>query len=107
MADARVQVPPQVRRGAPFEVKIAIRHAMETGYRVDDMGRQIPRNVIREFVCKYNGTEALRIDMSSGFAANPLLQFWLTAGDSGELTFEWVGDFGVRGGERAALNVTA
>jgi sulfur-oxidizing protein SoxZ len=107
MADARVQVPAQIKRGAPFEVKIAIRHAMETGYRVDDVGKPIKRNVIREFVCKYNGAEALRVDMSSGFAANPLLQFWLTAGDSGELVFEWLDDSGVRGTERAAINVTA
>ena len=106
MADARIQVPPQVRRGASFEVKIAIRHAMETGYRVDDVGKPIPRNVIRELSCKYNGTEALRVEMSSGFAANPLLQFYLVARDSGELSFEWVDDAGVRGSERAAINVT-
>ena len=106
MADARIQVPPQVRRGASFEVKIAIRHAMETGYRVDDMGKPITRNVIRELVCKYNGEQALRVDMSSGFAANPFLQFYLVARDSGELSFEWVDDAGVRGSERATINVT-
>jgi len=106
MADARIQVPPQVKRGDSFEVKIAIRHAMETGYRVDDVGKPIARNVIRELVCKYNGVEALRVDMSSGFAANPLLQFWLVAREAGALSFEWVDDAGVRGSESAALNVT-
>jgi len=105
MADARIQVPPQVRRGESFEVKVSIRHAMETGYRVDDVGKPIPRNVIRELVCKYNGAEALRVDMSSGFAANPFLQFYLVARDSGELVFEWVDDTGTRGSERAAVNV--
>ena len=105
MADARIQVPPQVKRGETFEVKISIRHAMETGYRVDDVGKPIPRNVIRDFVCRYNNDEAFRVDMSSGFAANPFLQFYLTARDPGELVFEWVDDKGVRGSERAALNV--
>lgn len=106
MADARIQVPPQVKRGDNFEVKIAIRHAMETGYRVDDVGKPIARNVIRELVCKYNGTEAMRVDMSSGFAANPLLQFWLVASDSGELTFDWVDDLGTKYAERAKVTVT-
>ena len=106
MADARIQVPQSVKRGENFEVKIAIRHAMETGYRVDDVGKQIPRNVIRELVCKYNGAEAMRVDMSSGFAANPLLQFWLVARDSGEITFEWVDDAGTRFAERASLTVS-
>ena len=106
MADARIQVPPQVKRGESFEIKIAIRHAMETGYRVDDVGKPIPRNVIKELTCKYNGAEALRVEMSSGFAANPFLQFYLVARESGELVFEWVDDLGVRGSERAAVTVT-
>ncbi|MDB5804365.1 MAG: Sulfur oxidation protein SoxZ [Betaproteobacteria bacterium] len=105
MADARIQIAPQVKRGDSFEVKIAIRHAMETGYRVDDVGKPIKRNVIRALVCKYNGTEALRVDMSSGFAANPLLQFWLVAGNSGEISFEWDDDAGTRYAERAAVTV--
>jgi sulfur-oxidizing protein SoxZ len=106
MADARIQIPPQVKRGETFEVKIAIRHAMETGYRVDDVGKPIPRNVIKELTCKYNGAEALRVEMSSGFAANPFMQFYLVARESGDLVFEWVDDLGVRGLERAAVTVT-
>jgi sulfur-oxidizing protein SoxZ len=106
MADARIQIPPQVKRGESFEVKIAIRHAMETGYRVDDVGKPIPRNVIKELTCKYNGAEALRVEMSSGFAANPFMQFYLVARESGDLVFEWVDDLGVRGLERAAVTVT-
>lgn len=105
MADARIQIAPQVKRGDNFEVKIAIRHAMETGYRVDDVGKQIPRNVIRLLTCKYNGVEALSVDMSSGFAANPLLQFWLVAKDSGEISFEWVDDAGTKYAEKATVNV--
>ena len=105
MADARIQLPPMVRRGENFEVRIAIRHAMETGYRVDEVGKPIPRNVIRELVCRVNGAEALRVDMSSGFAANPLLQFWLVAAASGEIAFEWVDDAGTRYAERAVLSV--
>ena len=46
MPDARINVPADVPRGKPFEVRILIRHPMETGYRTDDGGKQIPRNVL-------------------------------------------------------------
>ena len=75
MAEARIQVPPQVRRGEAFEVKVLIRHAMETGYRLTDEGKPIARNVIRLLTCRYNGVEVFRAEPSSGIAANPLFIF--------------------------------
>ncbi len=105
MPDARINVPPSVRRGAPFEVRISIRHPMETGYRTDDVGRSIPRNVIRVFTCRYAGEIVFTARLSSGIAANPYLRFYVTARESGELTFDWIDDDGVRGGERVAVNV--
>jgi len=107
MAYARVQVPPEVRRGEAFEVRISIRHPMETGYRVDDVGTPIARNVIREFVCRYNNVVVLQARLNSGIAANPYLRFFVTAVDSGELAFEWVDDAGERGDARAAVRVVA
>lgn len=105
MADARIQVPAQIKRGEPFEVKVIIRHAMETGYRLTDDGKQIPRNVIHEVVCRYNGVTVFRAETSSGLSANPLITFFVTAQDSGELVFEWVDDSGTKGSERAPVTV--
>jgi sulfur-oxidizing protein SoxZ len=106
MAEARIQVPREVRRGEPFEVKILIRHGMETGYRLTDDGKPIARNVIRLVTCKYNGAEVFRVEPSSGIAANPLFTFYITARDSGELVFEWLDDAGERATERAAVTVS-
>lgn len=105
MADARIQVPAQIRRGDTFEVKILIRHGMETGYRLTDDGKPIARNVIRLVTCRYNGVEVFRVEPSSGIAANPLFTFHVTARDSGELVFDWVDDSGERASERAAVTV--
>jgi sulfur-oxidizing protein SoxZ len=102
---ARIQVPGSVRRGEVMEVRVLIQHDMETGYRFDDKGVPIPRNVINSIVCTYNGREVLRANTSSGIAANPYLQFPLVAVDSGELVLSWVDDLGVRGTERQAVNV--
>jgi sulfur-oxidizing protein SoxZ len=105
MADARISVPSSVARGEPFEVRIQIRHPMETGYRTDDVGKSILRNVIRTFTCKYNGDTVFAARLSSGIAANPYLRFFMTARASGELTFEWIDDAGMRGSDRAAVTV--
>ena len=105
MADARINIPATVTRGEPFEVRIQIRHPMETGYRTDDVGKSIPRNVIVAFACRYNGQPVFSAQLSSGIAANPYLRFFVTARNSGELTFEWSDDAHVRGAERVAVNV--
>jgi sulfur-oxidizing protein SoxZ len=105
MPDARVTVPAQAKRGEPFEVRISIRHAMETGYRTDDVGKSIPRNVIRTFSCRYDGTEVFSAHLSSGIAANPYLRFFVTATQTGTLTFDWVDDAGARGSESAVVTV--
>jgi sulfur-oxidizing protein SoxZ len=105
MADSRITLPPENRRGEAFEVRISIRHAMETGYRSDANGQTIPRNVIRTFSCRYNGTPVFAARMTSGIAANPYLRFFVTAVDSGTLDFEWVDDAGARGTGQATVKV--
>lgn len=107
MALARIQVPQQARRGELITVRVAIQHPMETGFRFDNMGRPIPKNVINTLTCRYNGVEVFRAEMGSGIAANPYLQFYTRAEASGELVFEWVDDAGERGTERASLTVAA
>lgn len=104
---ARVQVPKQARRGEVIEIRIVIQHVMETGYRLDNFGRAIPKNVINNLVARYNGVEIFRAEMGSGIAANPYLQFCARAEASGEIEFSWVDDAGERGSERASITVVA
>jgi sulfur-oxidizing protein SoxZ len=105
MADSRIIVSPATRKGEAIEVRISIRHAMETGYRTDEGGKPVPRNVIRSFACRYDGDPVFAVKMSSGIAANPYLRFFVTARDSGTLDFEWTDDTGVRGTAQAAVKV--
>jgi sulfur-oxidizing protein SoxZ len=107
MALARIQVPKEAKRGELVTVRVAIQHPMETGFRYDNMGRPIPKNVINTVVCRYNGEEVFRAEMGSGISANPYLQFYVVAADSGELAFDWIDDAAERGSERVALTVVA
>lgn len=102
---ARVRVPDLVRRGEVFDVRIVIQHVMETGYRLDLNGRAIPRNVINLLVARYGGNEVFRAELGSGVAANPYLQFWVTAEATGPLEFNWIDDAGAKGNERVTINV--
>jgi sulfur-oxidizing protein SoxZ len=103
---ARVQLPQQAKRGEVMEVRISIQHPMETGFRFDNSGRAIPKNVISSLVCRYNGEVVFRAEMDSGIAANPYLQFCTTAEASGEFVFEWSDETGQRGAQRAAITVS-
>ena len=104
---ARVQVPQQAKRGEVIEIRIAVQHVMETGYRYDNRGQAIPKNVINTLIARYNGAEIFRAEMGSGIAANPYLQFYARAEASGEIEISWADDAGERGSERASITVVA
>jgi len=102
---ARIQVPAAAKRGEAIEVRIIIQHPMETGYRVDHVGKPVPKNAIRTLTCRYNGVEVFRAAMSPGIAANPYLQFFTVAEASGELEFFWTDDAGTQESARQAIVV--
>lgn len=102
---ARVKAPDRARRGEVIAVRIAIQHPMETGFRYDNVGQTIAKNVIHTLVVRYNGAEIFRAEMGSGIAANPYLQFHTVAAESGEMEFSWVDDAGERGAARASITV--
>jgi sulfur-oxidizing protein SoxZ len=94
VADASIRVPTRVGQGEVFVVKVIARHLMESGFRHDNMGRLVPRNVVREFVCEYGGQVVFRAELSSGISTNPYLMFPVRARASGELEFTWIDDLG-------------
>ena len=102
---ARVSVPSTAKRGEEFQVRIAVQHPMETGFRFEASGRAVPKNVIKTLVCRFEGEEVFRAELGSGIAANPYLQFTAVADRSGTFSFEWVDDAGEKGAQSAAITV--
>ena len=105
MARAIVNVPSQAKRGEIIEIKTLAGHAMETGFRRTQLGELIPRDIIRSFVCTYNGVEVFRAELHPAIAANPLLTFTTVATESGTITFRWSGDNGYTVTETASIRV--
>jgi sulfur-oxidizing protein SoxZ len=100
-----VNVPPRARRGEVIEIKTLISHTMETGFRRTQIGGLIPRDIIRRFVCTYNGTEVFRAELHPAIAANPFIAFSTIATESGTLAFHWTGDNGFSVTQSAAITV--
>jgi sulfur-oxidizing protein SoxZ len=105
MARALINVPAKAKRGEVIEIKTLISHPMESGYRVDTNGTTIPRDIIRQFVCTYDGEEVFRAKLSPAIAANPFISFFTVATESGTIVFEWRGDNGFAATEHAAIKV--
>ncbi len=105
MSVARLLVPSQAKRGEVVEIRIAIQHPMETGFRMSNLGKVIPKNTISNLVCRYNGADVFRAEMGSGIAANPYLQFYIVALESGNVEFSWADDAGEKGSASSAITV--
>jgi len=105
VASALINVPARARRGEIIEVKTLISHPMETGYRRSQVGEPIPRDIIRLFVCTYNGVEVFRAELHPAIAANPFIAFPALATESGTLAFHWTGDNGFSATESVAIAV--
>lgn len=105
MSKPLIRMPKSARRGEVFEIKTLIQHPMETGFRPGMNGTIIPRDIIEEFLCTYNGVEVFRMKMSSAIAANPFVSFFTVATETGVLFFRWTGDNGFKVEETVPITV--
>ena len=105
MARALIHVPPTAKRGDVIEIKTLISHVMETGYRIGVTGQPIPRDIIEDFVCTYNGEEVFRAKLYPAIAANPFISFFTIATESGTIAFSWTDQHGATQVQTAAITV--
>ena len=102
---ALINVPARAKRGEIIEIKALMSHIMETGFRHSPSGEAIPRDIITNFVCRYNGVEVFRADFFPAISANPFVSFFTTATESGTFDFRWTGDRGFLETASAAITV--
>lgn len=94
MSEAVIRLPDRVAEGQVFQVRVLLRHPMESGYRHDAVGRLVARHIVQWVRCLYGGGEVFRAELSPGISANPFFQFPVQASASGELRVEWSDDRG-------------
>ena len=105
MTGSIIKVPKTAKRGEIIEIKTLLSHIMETGFRHSTIGAAIPRDIVTELVCRYNGTEIFRADLYPAMAANPFITFFTAATESGTIEFEWTGDNGFAEKASAKIDV--
>ena len=105
MARVLINAPKSAKRGEVIEIKTLAGHAMETGFRRTQTGELIPRDIITQLVCTYNGIEVFRAELHPAMAANPLIAFSTLATESGTLEFKWTGDNGYAVTQSASITV--
>ena len=105
MARALLNVPAKAKKGEVIAIKTLISHEMETGYRHNEIGQAIPRDIINLFVCTYNGAEVFRAELYPAIAANPFISFFTVATESGTIVFKWTDDRGETQTETATIAV--
>ena len=101
-----VTIPTTAKKGEILEIRIIVQHDMESGFRHTETGQRIPRDIIRDFRCTYNGVEVFRVELHPAMGANPLIVFTTTAIESGTLEFKWSGDNGYASSTTSTLTVT-
>ena len=85
-----LKLPEQVQRGDEVFVRAKIDHDMESGWRTTQEGNAVPKNLIREFICLYNGKEVFRAAFDAGMSPNPYIGFYIRASESGTIDCTWV-----------------
>jgi sulfur-oxidizing protein SoxZ len=92
--NARVRVPERARRGEVIEIRAMVEHPMESGFRLDNVGKPIPRHIVDTFTCRYDGRDVFRVKLHPAVSTNPYFLFYTVATQSGELVFTWTDDQG-------------
>ena len=94
MPTPKVRFNETAAKGDILEVKTMIDHDMESGQRKDAAGTLVPRKIINAFSCTLNGRKLFSAELAPAISANPALNFFFTAGESGVLEFTWTDDDG-------------
>jgi sulfur-oxidizing protein SoxZ len=100
-----INVPSKAKRGEVIAIKSLISHIMENGFRHDNIGKPIPRDIITSLVCTYNGQEIFSATLYPAIAANPFITFHTVATESGTIVFKWTGDNGFSAEASAKITV--
>jgi sulfur-oxidizing protein SoxZ len=81
--------------GDTVEVKVLIRHDMETGQRKDAAGKAVPAHFIQTLVAKWQDKVVLEAEMGTSVSKDPFLSFTFKGGAKGDkVTISWADNKG-------------
>lgn len=103
----RIKVPKKAKAGQIIQIKTLYSHKMETGNRKNSKtGEMIPRMIINNFSCSFNGKEVISVTIHPAVAANPYFAFFAKVTESGTFDFVWTDDAGKKVPAQAKISVS-
>ncbi len=103
--NARLIVPPLVRSGEEFQVRLLIQHPMETGFRRDVNGDVIEGNLLEALTLEFEGQSVFTARTMNALTANPFLVFVVSIKQSGRFNARWRDQMGNEGSISASVRV--
>ena len=105
--NARLIVPPLVRAGEEFQVRLLIQHPMETGFRRDVDGNVLETNLLETLSLDFEGQPVFNALTMNALTANPFLTFVVVIKQSGKFNAHWRDMKGNVGSISASVRVVA
>ena len=105
--NARLIVPPLVRAGEEFQIRLLIQHPMETGFRRDVDGNVLETNLLETMSLDFEGQPVFNALTMNALTANPFLTFVVVIKQSGKFNARWRDMKGNVGSISASVRVVA
>lgn len=96
MAEVRIRVPKDVKKGDTITVRALVPHPMEVIQRQDGKVVDKVYNFIHSAVVSYNGKEIMTAQLTQSVSANPFLAFPLKVDVPGKLTITFLDTTGAK-----------
>ncbi len=94
----RLALTGQVKAGGNIEARWSAAHPMDSGFRVDDYGRRIPRNIIHTVRAYLNDRLIMEADLGTAMTSPVYLAFpVLVPAEGGIVKVIWQDDSGLVG----------
>ena len=105
--NARLIVPPLVRAGEEFQVRLLVQHPMETGFRRDVDGNVLAANLLESLSLDFEGQPVFNALTMNALSANPFLTLVVAIKQSGQFNARWRDMRGNVGSISASVRVVA
>ncbi len=75
MPNPGIRMPDTAGEGAEIGIRARIMHPMESGRRTDSSSARVPRDMLRRFVCRFEGETVAGMELHESVSADPFVQF--------------------------------
>lgn len=93
-----------LEQGGVTEIKVLMRHDMETGLRKDVGGKTVPAHFIQQISVRHKDREVLSAQFGASVAKDPFVGFKFKGGVKGDkVTVTWVDNLGEKRTDEAII----